>query len=341
MKKLWQLAHDAAVNRLTPPVDVTYITDRSNWAVTSVAHDLVSALNQTGLAAARTTSTAYGTRRTLLHFGSPYTYLLGRGVHRTHPSNKIVLSIFHIPPGNDRIKQLLPIQNKLQAIHVPTSLTQNQLINFGFNSEKIKLIPFGVNLNTYQPAPFKIPNKSFVIGSFQKDGHGWGQGLEPKLVKGPDLLVKALQELRQKIPVFVLLAGPARGYVISHLKTNNIPFRYLGYQADRQTIARAYHALDAYLITSRVEGGPLQLLEAWASGIPVISTKVGMCADLGQNNTNILLADMSAKSIAQAITQLYQNQTLRQQLVKNAATLAQNHAWPLIAHRYYDQLYQA
>ncbi len=37
-------------------------------------------------------------------------------------------------------------------------------------------------------------------GSFQKDGVGFGDGLEPKAIKGPDVLVEALDGARREIP---------------------------------------------------------------------------------------------------------------------------------------------
>ena len=37
-----------------------------------------------------------------------------------------------------------------------------------------------------------LPRDAFVVGSFQKDGVGMGDGLEPKTIKGPDVLVAAL-----------------------------------------------------------------------------------------------------------------------------------------------------
>ena len=40
-----------------------------------------------------------------------------------------------------------------------------------------------------------LPPTAFVVGSFQKDGVGFDEGLEPKLVKGPDVLVAALERL--------------------------------------------------------------------------------------------------------------------------------------------------
>ena len=42
-----------------------------------------------------------------------------------------------------------------------------------------------------------IPRNSILIGSFQKDGVGWKEGIKPKLIKGPDIFVKVLDKLNQ------------------------------------------------------------------------------------------------------------------------------------------------
>ena len=42
-----------------------------------------------------------------------------------------------------------------------------------------------------------LPASAFVVGSFQKDGVGWGEGLEPKLIKGPDVLLAAPSSSRR------------------------------------------------------------------------------------------------------------------------------------------------
>ena len=48
---------------------------------------------------------------------------------------------------------------------------------------------------------------------------GLGEGLEPKTIKGPDTLVAVLEQARARIPtLFVLLTGPARGYVRGELE---------------------------------------------------------------------------------------------------------------------------
>lgn len=350
MIRHWPLIRDAAVNRLTAPAEIVYISDRSNWAINSVAQDVVTALHANNIANARVSSTHYGTRNTTLHFGSPYTYLLGESVHATHRTNKLVVSIFHIPPGDDRTKRLVDVQERISVFHVPTSITKSKLIEYGIAPEKIAVIPFGVDLTAYAPVheeqkravqkKLGIPPGHVVVGSFQKDGHGWQEGLEPKMVKGPDLFVNAAAKVSNNLPLFVLLAGPARGYVRAQLTKHAIPYRDIGYQSSRGSIATAYHALDAYIISSRVEGGPLQLLEAWASKIPVVSTKVGMVADLGRDKENIFITDTTADDLAAALIRLWHNKVQAAQIREHAYASAQAHAWPIIARHYYERLYR-
>src|SRR4029453_9306139 len=108
------------------------------------------------------------------------------------------------------------------------------------------------------PPPLSAPGlatTAFVAGSFQKDGVGWGEGLEPKLVKGPDVLLAAVERLREAVPHRpVRLTGPARGYVRQGLDDLGVPYRHVSARS-RDELAQAYHALDVYLVSSRQEGG--------------------------------------------------------------------------------------
>ena len=45
-----------------------------------------------------------------------------------------------------------------------------------------------------------LPESAFVVGSFQKDGVGWGDGLEPKLIKGPDVLLEVAERCHERVP---------------------------------------------------------------------------------------------------------------------------------------------
>ena len=171
----------------------------------------------------------------------------------------------------------------------------------GVAREKVFRIPIGIDLEALRAADPRcregarralgLPADAFVLGSFQKDGVGWGDGLEPKLIKGPDVLLAARRAAREPVPeLFVLLTGPARGYVRgARAARRPVPARVLhGVDA----VAQAYYALDVCLVTSRDEGGPKAVLEAMATGIPLVTTRVGQAADLVRDGENGYLVEV-------------------------------------------------
>ena len=201
------------------------------------------------------------------------------------------------------------------------------MITSGFDENKMSLIPIAVDLNVFKPKSLEFKEKirnrlgfksqQIVIGSFQKDGIGWQNGDLPKLIKGPDIFLDVISELRKDIDVAVLLTGPSRGYVKSGLQRIRVPFQHLEIQ-DYVSIADYYQALDAYLITSREEGGPKGLMESMASGIPVVSTPVGMAVDLIEDLKNGgLVQDFNAKTIADKILEII-NSTEKDEIISSA-----------------------
>ncbi|QNJ21544.1 glycosyl transferases group 1 family protein [Synechococcus sp. MIT S9220] len=163
-----------------------------------------------------------------------------------------------------------------------------------------------------------ISDREFVVGSFQKDGVGWQSGLDPKLIKGPDLFVKAILHLStiSSRPITVLLTGPSRGYVINNLRENDIRVLHF-YPDDFRQLPPFYHALDAYLVSSREEGGPKAVLESMASGIPLVSTAVGQAPDVLCHGHNGYLTSLDPIEMAQCLLSIQHNDDI-DQLTSNA-----------------------
>lgn len=120
---------------------------------------------------------------------------------------------------------------------------------------------------------FGLPEDKIVIGSFQRDTEG--KDLKsPKLVKGPDILCNVIRRL-PKEKVFVALAGPRRQYVEGRLNEMGVDYKNFG-SLPHDEVAKLYGAIDYYLVTSRLEGGPQAILESMATGTKLYSTKVGV-----------------------------------------------------------------
>ena len=74
---------------------------------------------------------------------------------------------------------------------------------------------------------------------------------------------------------------------------------------------------DVFLMTSQREGGPTSVLEAMLFGVPVVSTNVGVIAEVITNRENGFISDVKdAKSLAVNLDTLLKNQMLRKQFAE-------------------------
>lgn len=233
--------------------------------------------------------------------------LLGRGWEKA--GNRLGVAYLHGKPGLpgtpefDRCYEAVVRRHpELDRVQVPSRAMEELVLGTGIAPAKVFRIPIGVPLERFPlrdegsrraaRRSFDVPESAFAVGSFQKDGVGFGEGLEPKGIKGPDVLLAALELLRTRVPeLFVLLTGPARGFVVAGLERLGIPYRH-AVLAGPGAVAEAYRALDAYLVTSRDEGGPKAVLESMASGVPLVTTRVGQAADLVRHGENGWLVDV-------------------------------------------------
>lgn len=334
-----------------------YVIGMTTWSFYWDAFYLVRELQKNFRLNAHISYNPQNARNKLLHFGDRYVFL-DVFCKTIHPSNRIFLTWFHGDPGDtdngfDRLfARLQETQKQIERIVVPCRITYEALESAGIPSEQLALIPLGVDLTVFRPAhPYErthirkalgIPEYAFCIGSFQKDGIGWDEGMEPKLIKGPDIFIETINTLYRSYPdIFVLLTGPARGYVKKLLTKIGVPFVHTVLH-NYHDIAAYYGALDLCLITSRCEGGPKALLESWACAVPVVATQVGMAADCIEHCRNGMVVPLDrVATLADCVAELHDNPQLRQQIIHAAHATVQQFDWACIAAQYYRELYRA
>jgi len=242
----------------------------------------------------------------------------------TLSNNRLATAYYHGLPGTGveefdiLYHKLVQNHHKISQIQVTHSEMENVILESGISPDKVYRIPIGINLDYFNiqtdgekymvRQELKLPQGAFIIGTFHKDGIGWRNGLEPKLIKGPDIFLSAIKILKEEIPeLFVMLTGPARGYVINGLVKMKIPYKHF-YVKNSIDIGKYYHALDAYIIPSRQEGGPKALLESMASGIALISTRVGQAMDIISHQDNGWMVDVEdAEGLAHYTKLVYEN----------------------------------
>jgi glycosyltransferase involved in cell wall biosynthesis len=270
--------------------------------------------------------------------------------------NRLGVAYLHGRPGTpgmpefDTCYETLRMRHEeLDRVQVSNRAMEELVLESGIAPEKVFRIPIGVDTARFRPRDaatraearreLGLPESAFVVGSFQKDGVGWGDGLEPKLIKGPDVLLDVAERVAREVPgLVVLLTGPARGFVAACLARRGIAHQR-ALLPDLDAVALAYRAVDACLVTSRDEGGPKAVLESMATGVPLITTRVGQAADLVRNGENGWLCDVEdSVGLAAAVVQIAGAADLDSLLAAARAT-AESNSWEALRPRWRDLLH--
>jgi glycosyltransferase involved in cell wall biosynthesis len=283
-----------------PPYSRLFVAgDRGGWSVDEDAENVAAAARRLGYPLGPSAWARFASRQAVFqasHFEALSPRWLGLPC-------RLGLAYMHGRPGtpgmpefDEAFEALRRHHDRVWRVQVTHREMEELVLSAGMDPERVFRIPLGIDLEHFPlggpeqraraRAALGLPESAFVVGSFQKDGVGWGEGLEPKLIKGPDVLVAALKRLRERVPeLMVLLTGPARGYVRRELERAGIPHVHVLAES-RVELARAYHALDVYLVASRQEGGPKAVLESMAAGVPLVTTRVGQAAELVEDGRN-------------------------------------------------------
>lgn len=330
---------------------IYHIAPPDNWALYWEAEYASRMLREKYQLATQRAENIWGYHHQIIHFLDRYMYLNGP-FEQLHPSNKVFLTWYHGENDSSALdmqrlfQKLLTALPHLEQIVTSCQISRDILEKSGVPSQQISIIPIGVDLTRFHPpspqerqairAKLGIPEDVICIGSFQKDGNGWGEGDTPKLIKGPDVFLECIAQLAKSYPkLMVLLTGPARGYVKNGLEKIGVPYRHQFFQ-DYYAVAEYYHALDLYLITSRNEGGPKAMMESWASGVPLVSTQMGMPADWMQHAQNGMLASVeNVAGLVDGAIALIEDEALRQHCQAQGLQDVQPLGWPAIAELYY------
>ena len=303
--------------------------DRLGWSIDDDRVRLVATARRLGYKVAPAAALRFARRQSVFqhnHFNALQPRWLGS-------SHRLGLSYFHGRPGTagypefDRAYAALKEgARRIDRVQVTHEEMRDLVAGAGVPAARIFKIPIGIDLEHFDVRPER-DRRSFVVGSFVKDGVGMDEGLEPKLLKGPDVFVDVVAGLRERIPdLSVLLTGPARGFVRQELDRLGVPYRHL-LLSSRAELGRAYHGVDVCLVTSRQEGGPKSMLEAMASGVPFVSTRVGQTAELVRDGENGLLADVDdVEALTDAVERVHDDEALRERLRAEGRATAEAHA---------------
>ena len=149
----------------------------------------------------------------------------------------------------------------------------------------------------------------------------------------PDMALRVLNRLSVIYPhVSLVMAGKDKGLqtdLINYAEvlglTTNVKFPgFLNFQEKIQAFDKA----DIFISTNSVDNTPVSIVEAWAMGLPVVSTAVGGIADLIEDGeTGLLVPDDDDYAMATAIRRLLENPELVEKISRKGKEKAQKFSW--------------
>lgn len=254
-------------------------------------------------------------------------------------SELAIINTFHIPAASS-------LEGELRKIHIAalTSLYSGRSKRFisvsaeiaeyirrhcygSVTSEndggtEIVVIPNGVDINRFHPA-----ERDAKDTERDNDGDciciGYLGRLSPE--KNIINLIKAVRALEsENIRLMIAGSGPLYNR-LKRLETDRI--KVLGYVEDA---AAFYRSLDVFVLPSKLEAQPIVLLEAMASGLPVIATDVGDNRYFVRRNG--MICGASVKELRAAIHEmLHEDRTKMGE--ESRSMVEQRYTWDKIAAR--------
>ena len=139
--------------------------------------------------------------------------------------------------------------------------------------------------------------------------------------KAPDVLIDSMQRVAQRWPRAVCLIagdGPQREPLRARIRRLGLEdtVQLLGHRNDVHDLL---DACDIFTLSSHSEGLSMSVLEAMASGCPIVASDVGGMEELiAHGRTGVLVAAGDTPALADALEALIQNPALRQSLGRAA-----------------------
>ncbi len=275
----------------------------------------------------------------MVHVHTPIASIITRIACRNIPNFKIVYTAhgFHFMKG-------IPIKNwliyypieRLVARWTDVFITINnedynvaKRFKLRNNGKTYKVNGVGVDLNKFKPQTIEKKIQIRKEYGYKAEDFILFYAAELNSNKHQDLLINVINILKNKIPnIKLLLAGS--GTLENEYKKqvkqlgvcDNIDF--LGYRYD---VPNLLMLSDVAVASSKREGLPVNIMEAMATGLPLVVTDVRGHRDLVDNGENgYVIGCNDVEVFAKSIVKLYEDEKLRYKFGRRGLELVQKYS---------------
>ena len=224
----------------------------------------------------------------------------------------------------------------LEHIHQAIAVSEpaRAFVTRYFPNFPMRVIPNGIDLDTFRPgqAPIRHLRDDKVnilfVGRLEKR-------------KGLGDLMRAYRFIQSRVPRMRLIIvgdGPLRGNVESYVARHRLPNVIMAGYVPETVKPRYYNSADIFCAPATSgESFGVVLLEALASGLPVLATEVpGYMSVLEPGHDSLTVQPRSWRELAASLVVLARDAELRRRMGDYAREKAWRYSWPSVASQVVD-----
>jgi len=201
-------------------------------------------------------------------------------------------------------------------ILVGSTFARDTFVAEGVPEEKLAVVPYGADVRTFAPPTIPTRHKGrrmrllFVGQIGQRKGVGY--------------LLEAVNQMARR-DVDLTLVGQIQGDGKAFRSFRHV-FRHIPH-VPRVELRKIYHQADVFVFPTLMEGMPLVILEAMASGLPVITTERGPSDIVRDGVEGFIVPPRDVDSIVEKIQVLQHDPGLRAEMGRSARNRALQFTW--------------
>ncbi len=208
-----------------------------------------------------------------------------------------------------------------------------------FPDYPLQVIPNGIDINTFKPgqAPIRHLRDDSVnilfVGRLEKR-------------KGLGDLLRGYEFMRSRVPksrLIVVGDGPLRGKVESYISRHRVPDVVLAGYVPDTVLPRYYCSADIFCVPATgAESFGIVLLEAMASGLPVVATEIeGYMSVLEPGRDSMTVQPKGWAELGAALVILARDAELRRRMGAYGHEKARRYAWDVVASQIVEVYHEA
>ncbi len=250
-----------------------------------------------------------------------------------------IVHTFHIVTSREAVHGFVRNRAELRLMKAArpalvTALNETDLDHLTNSGFDVVLVPNGLDMSVWTPLELRPDPARFCLVSVGR--------LEKH--KGFPLLIEAAALLGAEVSVKIVGGGSLESELQSLIDGSRLGGTVeLTGPKSREGIREIFARSNAMVISSLYEAMPLALLEAWASGLPVITTEVGMVKPTAAGTARgvHLITDREPATLAAAVRRLRDDPAYRESLVQEGFAEVRRYTWTRVTDaldRYYADI---